>query len=65
VLSRDPQPVLTAALPNSLKIMGGSELPEFNHALLNATVATISGHDPEVAASGSPPPLPHCRVQAD
>lgn len=30
--------------------MAGSELPEFNHALLNATVATICGHDPDAAA---------------
>jgi hypothetical protein len=30
--------------------MAGSELPEFNHALLNATVATISAHDPDAAA---------------
>ena len=49
-LSRDRQPVLTAAPPNGLKVMAGSELPEFNHALLNATVATIFGHDPDAAA---------------
>jgi hypothetical protein len=46
-LSRDRQPVLTVGPPNGLKVMAGSELPEFNHALLNATVATISGHDPD------------------
>jgi hypothetical protein len=49
-LTRDRQPVLTAAPPNGLKVMAGSELPEFNHALLTATVATISSHDPDAAA---------------
>jgi hypothetical protein len=50
-LSRSRQPILAATL-SGLKIMGGSEWPEFNRALLHATVATISNSDPDAVSLG-------------
>jgi len=49
ILSRDRQPNLTASL-SGLKLMGGSEWPEFNRALLHATVATIPNQDPDAVS---------------
>jgi hypothetical protein len=41
-----PSVAVTVAPPNGLKVMGGSEWPEFNQALLEATLATIPDNNP-------------------
>ena len=50
ILSRDRKPTLTIPPPNGLKAMGGSEWPEFNQSLLNATLATLSNYDAEAVS---------------
>jgi hypothetical protein len=39
--------IVGASPPDSYKGMGGSDWPEFNLALLKATLATIAGNDPD------------------
>ena len=47
IVSGGPPPTVSVRPPNGLKVMGGSDWPEFNQALLKATLATISGHEPD------------------
>jgi hypothetical protein len=48
-LSRDRHPTLNTSLAG-LKALGGSDWPEFNRALLNATVAVFPPQDPDAVS---------------
>jgi hypothetical protein len=48
-LSRGRQPTLTVSKPG-LTLLAGSRWPEFNQALLKATVATVATQDPDAVS---------------
>jgi hypothetical protein len=49
-VSHERPPAITMARPNGLKVVGGSEWPEFNQALMESTLATLAKYNPETVS---------------